>query len=50
MEAPPPVILVFWPGTAAAVAKALDAGVADVIVRPLSLVEAVSRIRRFATV
>ena len=45
---PPPVVLVFWPGNAAAVAKALDAGVADVIVRPLSLVEAVARIRRFA--
>ena len=45
---PPPVVLVFWPGNAAAVATALDAGVADVIVRPLSLVEAVARIRRFA--
>ncbi|PAP76160.1 response regulator [Rubrivirga marina] len=50
MEAPPPVVLVFWPGNAAAVATALDAGVADVIVRPLSLVEAVSRIRRFVPV
>ena len=47
MEAPPPVVLVFWPGNAAAVAKALDAGVADVIVRPLSLVEVVARVRRF---
>ena len=44
---PPPVVLVFWPGNAAAVAKALDAGVADVIVRPLSLVEVVARVQRF---
>jgi len=48
MDKPPPVVLVFWPGNAGAVAKALDAGVADVIVRPLSLVEIVARIRRFA--
>ena len=47
MDEPPPVVLVFWPGNAAAVAKALDAGVADVIVRPLSLVEVVARVQRF---
>ena len=47
LASPPPVVLVFWPGNAAAVATALEAGVADVIVRPLSLVEAVARIRRF---
>lgn len=50
LESPPPVVLVFWPGNAAAVAKALEAGVADVIVRPLSLVETVARIKRFAPV
>ena len=44
---PPPVVLVFWPGNAAAVARALDAGVADVIVRPLSMVEVVARVKRF---
>lgn len=47
---PPPVVLLFWPGNAAAVATALDMGVADAVVRPISLVETVARIRRSADV
>ena len=47
---PPPVVLLFWPGNAEAVAAALDMGVADAVVRPISLVETVARIRRSADV
>lgn len=48
LDLPPPVVLVFWPGNGAAIAEALDAGVADVVVRPLSLAEVVARIARLA--
>ncbi len=42
----PPVVLVFWPGDDDAVVRALEAGVADVIVRPLSISEVGARILR----
>jgi len=44
--APPPVVLLFWPGNPRAIAAALDAGVADVLVRPLALDEVIARIAR----
>ena len=42
----PPVVVVFWPGKDEAVVRAFEAGVADVIVRPLSIAEAGARILR----